>query len=691
MSTESSPSPESIEQTKQQIRTLVNEITQLSKSDIPPDEFYPAFLQRIVQALAAIGGVVWTLGEGKRPQLSYQINMNEELLDPQSEEWARHNKLLNALIATEKAHLIPPMSSSSDDRQGGNPTNYLLVTAPLQAEGSSEGLIEIFQRPDSSPQTQKGYMKFLEQMCGVASEWVRSHKLKTFSDRHSLWSQADQFARLVHESLDLRETAFTLVNEGRRLIGCDRVSLAIRRGNKCIVETISGQDSIESRSNIVTSLNRLATVVVMTAEPLWYFGSTEDFPPQVEEAVEAYVEESYAKTVAVLPIRKPKDSGQLTHEHTSGQVERDGGNAGEIIGALIVEQLESDLPKRLFESRIDMVYEHGARAISNALDHHNLFLMPVWKTLGKASWVVKSRNLPRTLTIGGAILVGLIASLIIPTDFEMKATGELKPVMRRDVFVEVAGNVDDVKVRDGDTVKAGDLLAKLKNYDLDVQIEQVSGEINSTRENLTSLQLNTSSPSARSREENTSGAIGVEISKLRKKLESLTRQLELLDLKRERLKVISPMDGVVMLAWDVEKTLLHRPVMEGQVLMSIAQPTGKWELELHMPERRMKHVAAAQAEMEKPLSVRFIMATDASTNRYATVRDVHKNTEMHETEGHTVRIRCTIADEEQAKLHEPRPGSSVTGRVNCGRSSLAYFWFHEALEWIEANILFPMF
>ena len=83
---ESRPSPESIEQTKQQIRTLVAEISQLSKSDIGPEEYYAAFLQRIVSALAAVGGAVWMMAEGRRLQLAYQINISQGLLDNSSDE-----------------------------------------------------------------------------------------------------------------------------------------------------------------------------------------------------------------------------------------------------------------------------------------------------------------------------------------------------------------------------------------------------------------------------------------------------------------------------------------------------------------------------------------------------------------------------------------------------------------------------
>ena len=257
------------------------------------------------------------------------------------------------------------------------------------ADGNVEGVIEIFQRPDSQPATQRGYLRFLIQMCELAGEWLKTRKLKHFSDRHSLWAQADQFSRMVHENLDVRETAYTIVNEGRRLIGCDRVSVAIKRGRTCKVEAVSGQDTIENRSNIVTSLGRVATRVVATGESLWYEGATDDLPPQVEEAVDAYVDESYAKSVVVLPLRKPGDPQEASRSgHNAemiGEVQVD----REIIGALIIEQIETDLPREILEPRIDLVYEHSTRALSNAIDVENVFMMPVWKAIGKSTLIVK--------------------------------------------------------------------------------------------------------------------------------------------------------------------------------------------------------------------------------------------------------------------------------------------------------------
>jgi hypothetical protein len=65
-------------------------------------------------------------------------------------------------------------------------------------------------------------------------------------------------------------------------------------------------------------------------------------------------------------------------------------------------------------------------------------------------------------------------------------------------------------------------------------------------------------------------------------------------LNEEELVIKSPISGQVV-TWDLRNRLPKtRPVQRGQVLMRIADPNGPWHLELHMPENRMGHVAAAQ-------------------------------------------------------------------------------------------------
>ena len=133
-----------LERTKREIRRLVQEIDHLSRSDMEPDQYYGEVMQRIVTALAAIGGAVWTINAERQLRLDYQINLSQQLLDSQSDDARRHLRLLQQVITSGEAKLVPPLSGAGEADAPGNPTNSLLVLAPLMTDDSVEGVIEIF-------------------------------------------------------------------------------------------------------------------------------------------------------------------------------------------------------------------------------------------------------------------------------------------------------------------------------------------------------------------------------------------------------------------------------------------------------------------------------------------------------------------------------------------------------------------
>ncbi len=681
------PSQETVEQTKQQIRALINEISELSRSDRPAEEYYPAILKRIIDALAAIGGAVWLLDTEGQLRLSYQIKTPANLLDGGDEDALRHARLLSRLFARGQSELVPPHSMLGENQNEGNPTANLLVISPLSNGKSNAGLIEIFQRPDSAPNIQRGYLRFLDQMASLVGEWLKGATLRQVSDRQEMWQQADHFARLVHDNLDLRDTTFTIANEGRQLIGCDRVSVAIKRGTKCRVNAISGQDSIENRSNIVSALNNLASRVCSAGESLWYDGSVADLPPQLEEAIEDYVDLSHGRSIVVLPIRRPEKviEGDVQSKET---VQREDLSAREIIGALIVEQIESQVPTEVLRSRCDLVYEHAARALNNSLSHSDLFMMPVLKALTRATWLFRGSAFPKTMTVLTLSAIVLLAMLIIRINLDLEANGSLQPVVQRQVFAHVDGEVEDVLVDHGSEVKAGDLLARLKNRDLEIEITSLEGQAQETLESIQALEFQVTNLSPTKQEERVEFIrINGQLDEARKRLETLKAQLELQYLNRQKLEVRSPIDGIIM-TWDLKKILRSRPIVRGQVLVTIADPRGDYEVELLMPEKRMKYLDAAMRESQNgKLDVEYILATDPSKTHKGTLTQdaVHARAELDQTDGAVVKLRVKPDSMEGVSR---RPGARVIADVTCGKASAAFVWFHEAVEWIYANVIF---
>ena len=682
----SGPSDENVENTKRHIRTLVNEITELSKSDAKAAEYYPAVLQRIISALAASGGAVWLVDPEGSMRLAHQIQMEPNLMQANNQEAMLHGRLLTRLFSQGRAELIPPMSGSGDEAGEGNPTRYLLVTAPLVSNKQPVGLLEVMQRPDSPAEAQRGYLRFLEHMTKLMGEWIQGHALQQVSNRQEMWQQSDQFARLVHDNLDLNDTAYTIANEGRRLIECDRVSVAMLKSGKLKVIAISGQDTIENRSNIVQSLSNLATKVVRSGEPLWYDGSMEDLPPQIEEAIEDYVDLSHGRTITVLPIRQPErkiegDVLAARSETSETRMRRD------IIGALIVEQIETQISRQVLEGRVDLVYEHACRALSNSLSHSQILFMPVWRFLDKMTWMFRGSALPKTSVILGLISLAVIALFVVPVDFDLEGNGKFKPGDEKQVFAHVDGEVTEVNVKHGALVKLNEPLLQLKNPDLEQQISSVSGDIKIALTRYKNAQDVRSKSGLTQAERNKNQQ---DIAEAETTMTEKGEQLKLLQTKRKNLEICAPIAGIVT-TWDVEKVLNARPVVTGQLLMTIFDPTKDWQIEILMPEKRMRYLDLAMQDAKDKgyLDVKFILMTDPSVNHHGKLyfEGVSQRAELDAEDGAVVKLRC-IPDPEAMKLIKRYPDARVIADVKCGKRSAAFVWFHEVVEWVRANVWF---
>jgi hypothetical protein len=665
--------PALIQQTKNEIRTLVQEITHLSRASLPVPQYYEEFLRRVVSALAAHGGAVWTARDNGPLHLEYQINLPPEFAADQEPIAARHRLLLHNVITTGQATLVPPRSGSSCDEEAGNPTELLLVLAALRLDQRPCGVVEVFQRAGGGPTTQRGYLRFLVQMCDLASEFLRNSRLRQLDDRQNLWLDLERFLQQVHAHLDSRAVAYTVANEGRRLIGCERASVTVARGRRHEVVAVSGLDAIDRRAADVRLLGNLASVVCAAGRPFWFDGHRQDCAPQIEKHLDAYLDRAHATVLGIVPLTAP------SADHADPPSPAD---QAPPIGALIVEQLSSHRVEPSHRERTETVALHSASALAHALEYESLFLMPVWRTLGKAKWILRARTLPKVLLALAAVAGLLLAMLIIPADFDLAANGKLQPAQRRDVFAFTDGVVVEVPVRHEQIVEQGQLLARLQNTEVEMQIADLTGRKRTTQERILSLQrAQLDGRLLRTEEQN---RLSGELLELREVEEGLDRELELLREKEQQLVVRSSMRGQVV-TWNVSTLLLRRPVQRGQLLMTLLDLDGDWELELYMPERRMGHVGRATAHAGNALPVTFLLASHPETPFAGQIAEIHRMAEVHGDEGNCVVMRVAI---DRKALPELRSETSVTARVHCGRRPLGFVLFHELLETLQRRVWF---
>ncbi len=459
-----------------------------------------------------------------------------------------------------------------------------------------------------------------------------------------------------------------MANAGRQFIGCDRVSIVIRRGHRFQLRAISGVDSPDRRSNAVGQLEELATRVANFGEAVWYDeGETDEIAPQILEQLRRFADDVNPRTVGLIPLTAP-------------QSEEDKGRPA-TIGVFIVEQFKSVLDRPARE-RAERVARHSARALANALRHDALPALPfarLWhKDLGQPAMRTS------TLVTAIAALIAAAVALLIPIDFNVHAQGELQPDTQQHVFAPFDGQVAAILVQHGQRVAKDDVLLELRSTDLDLETQRIQGEFDVTQKRIAAiesslLQVDDADDEAMRRADQ----LAAEQEELRQLLASQQEQLSILRQQREKLTLRSPIDGEV-LTWDLEQTLSDRPVQRGQLLLNVGDLEGPWVAELEVPDDDIGYVLDAQAE-ETATRVSFELATHRGVDYRGEIRRIATRTET--ADGDRPIVRVTL-DVEEEKLDERRPGATIFAKIDCGKRSAAYVWFHDIVEAVQSWLSF---
>ena len=163
-------------------------------------------------------------------------------------------------------------------------------------------------------------------------------------------------------------------------------------------------------------------------------------------------------------------------------------------------------------------------------------------------------------------------------------------------------------------------------------------------------------------------------------IDTIQRQLELFEEEEKQLEVRAPMAGRVMTERPDEK-LKGRPVRRGEPLLEIMQDTGGWQLELAVAERRLGHLLAYH-QTNPVIDVKFRLLSSVQKSFDCQVTRFADRTVPSLETGSASGVYCDVSEIDQL----PRQiGAEVSARIQCGRRSLLYIWFHEFWELLQRN------
>jgi hypothetical protein len=682
-----------IEETRRQINRLFEEVGHLSESDLPPADYYGEFLKRVLQGLAAPAGAVWVRNPQGHLQLQHQINLRQVGLDQESLR-QHHDELLRQAFQQGRARHIPPHSSTGDALEGkavpGNPTDFDILLVPIVVEQVVHGLIEVWQDPKRNPNAIPGFLQYLTRMAHLSSLYMRNKQLRQIVGQQQLWTQLEAYARQVHSSLNPTEVGYMIVNEGRRLIECDRVSVGVRYGKKTKIEAISGADVVEKRSNLVQLMRILMESVLKWGEKLVYSGTKDDsLPPGVLEALDNYLAESNSKFMVVMPLKDERESESKKPPRS----------------ALMMECFEPSSSTEQLMARLEVVGKHATSALYNAVEHRRIPLRFMWKPIAKVQEGLGGKARAILYSILAALLILLAVMIFVPYPLKMDATGQLLPMDRHYIFSPVEATV--VKFAPG--ADAGALVAEgqplmlMRDAQLRMQIADMESKIRGAIQEMNACQLQLQGNLS----QNEKASRISEMDQKRVVRDSTERQLKAL---KEQYNAVeespgdfwlrSPLKGTILDLGFQEK-LINSYVKPSQPLLRIGDKEGQWELLLKIKQKHIGQILQAykgkdpDAELDVDLLL-MSRPTEHYKGKLArgkiggeAIPDKEEANESEPVVHASVRIDGPgINKEDQIPRKFLVTGTEVHGKVRCGNRALGYSLFHGIWEFFYEKVVF---
>ena len=480
----------------------------------------------------------------------------------------------------------------------------------------------------------------------------------------------------LQRSLDLNEVANVAVNDGRILLGVDRVSLAMRHGRKTRIKAVSGQESVHPRGNLIRALNELTDKVIKSGEPFRYDGSIGNIPQQLEEPLADFIQESGTRFLLIVPLLEPERL--VKPEEPMGGSGRKKPVEREKIGALVVEQMQSSQPSTQLKGTLDSVVDHIAAAAHNARSHSTIFLLPVWRSIGRFFEWLRGRRLAIAAAILALLGAAGAALVLVPWDYRVDGTGRLMPVTQREVFAPWDGQVDELFVEGGEHVEKDQPLLTLNNDELRADLAKVESEIQEKQKLLHSLKAQAEDAEKKGNTDDKLKAKGKAL-ETQVEIEGARRQKEILQDRIKKLTVLAPIAGIVT-TFQVQQLLENRPVKRGDVLLQVMDEKGDWQLELEIAEHRVGRILKAQQDLGPNLPIEYRLLTSPESSFQATLNSLATRTVTAEEVGSVLEARAFL---DNSQLPSLAIGADVRARIGCGKSSLGDVLFGDVVEFIQ--------
>ena len=470
----------------------------------------------------------------------------------------------------------------------------------------------------------------LVQRLGWGMGWLEAlARRKTFTSKARLVTVLELIATsLQHERFQAAATA--VVTELATTFGCERVSIGFMKGRHILLRALSHSSAFAKKTNLVRAIegamdeaaDQLATVI---------FPVRKDGPFQVTRAHAELLQQHGTGAVCTIPL-------------TAG---------ARVLGALVLE-----LPAGAeFDARTVELCEHAALLVGPMLDVKRkedrwLVQKALDSTVTQLGHLVGPRHIALKLWVALiALIIGFFA--VVEGDYVITADANLEGSVQRAVTAAMQGYIVEARVRAGDIVRKGDVLAAMDDRDLRLE-----------RQKLLSQGAQQGSERRQAIAEGNRAKARI----LEAQAGQVQAQMALVDEQIARTRLLAPFDAVIVKG-DLSQSL-GAAVERGNVLFELA-PLDNYRVIMKVDERDITDVSVGQTGR--------LALTSMPNEEIAVVIDKITPVSVVDQGRNFFRVEAS-AKGATAKL---RPGMEGVGKIEVEQRKLFWIWTHKLVHWMR--------
>lgn len=511
-----------------------------------------------------------------------------------------------------------------------------MVAAPLLAKGEVLGVFQLLNKRSGEGQFDEGDRDLLEALASTAGLALYNAQLHDAEKRARDLRALLGISREINATLEVDRLVLSVVNLASQALSYDRAVIALDERGQPVVKAISGVENVDPKADDTKDLARLTTWLLERSETTYVDDATADTEDArgFRNAFGDYMERTGVRSFSLIPLKD--EEGRL--------------------GAFY---MESASPEFLGESGLEAA-ELLANQVSVALRNAELysqvplisFLQPIADWRRKVS-EMSGRNIVARYGLPALVFLGFV---LFPLQQRTSAgEAELLATGRMPLRATVSGLVTEVFVDEGDELVEGQVLASLRDDDLDIDLSEARAE------HATAVRA---AATGRARGDLSSARMA-EIS-----AEELASRVDLFADQLDRTQLRAPVSGVVltMRPWERVGEWLDA----GETFVVLGR-TDQLELEARIPQRHIDRVRVGQ-------EVKLKVEARPEHTFVGHVTEIAPQAEADEDGGDSYFVvRAGINNPGQLL----RPGMQARAKVVGDRRPLGWIIIRPLVEWMQ--------